>query len=69
MKYAIVSSAELAAQPGAPLTADYWVNRLDDETYEEYKRRRWITVFLHDAIADPITAEPPDTLNGGDHDR
>jgi len=37
---AIVSSAELAAQPGAPLTADYWVNRLPGEPWTAYRVRR-----------------------------
>jgi hypothetical protein len=37
---AIVSSAELAAQPGAPLAADYWVNRLPGEPWTAYRVRR-----------------------------
>jgi hypothetical protein len=39
-RIAIVSSAELAAQPGAPLSADYWVNRLPGETWPAFKLRR-----------------------------
>lgn len=47
-KTAIVSSAELFSQPpaGAPLTADYWVNRRDGESYQAYKHRRGIEIEL-----------------------
>jgi hypothetical protein len=40
MKTAIVSSAEVFGQPGVPLSADYWVNRRDGESYPDYKRRQ-----------------------------
>jgi hypothetical protein len=39
-KIAIVSSAELAEQPGAPLNADYWVNREPGESWTAYRVRR-----------------------------
>ena len=48
---AIVSSAELAAQPGAPLSADYWVNRLPGEPWTAYRVRRQIEALEAKAVA------------------
>jgi hypothetical protein len=48
---AIVSSAELAAQPGAPLSADYWVNRRPGETWTAYRVRRQIEALEARAVA------------------
>lgn len=42
VKTAIVSMSEIAAQPGAPLSAEYWVNRLPGESWPAYQRRRKI---------------------------
>lgn len=39
-RVAIISSAELATQPGAPLTPDYWVSRRPGESYPDFLRRR-----------------------------
>jgi len=47
---AIVSSAELAAQPGAPLSADYWVNRLPGEPWTAYRVRRQIEALEAKAV-------------------
>lgn len=32
--------ADIAAQPGAPLSADYWVNRHPGESWPAFQRRR-----------------------------
>lgn len=42
MKTGIVSSADIAAEPGAPLNAEYWLERLPGETWPVFKRRRKI---------------------------
>jgi hypothetical protein len=49
-RVAIVSSAELAAQPGAPLSADYWVNRLPGEPWTAYRVRRQIEALEAKAV-------------------
>jgi hypothetical protein len=48
---AIVSSAELAAQPGAPLSPDYWVNRRPGESWQTYRVRRQIEALEAKAVA------------------
>lgn len=39
MKTAIVPISEVAAQPGMPLTADYWCTRQDAESYPAWRLR------------------------------
>ena len=39
MRKVIVSSADIASQPGAPLSPAYWAGRRDGESYPEWKRR------------------------------
>jgi hypothetical protein len=39
-RVAIVSSSEFAAQPGAPLNADYYVNREPGESWAAFRVRR-----------------------------
>lgn len=46
MRTAIVSSAEVFGQPGAPLSADYWVSRRDGETYPDWQRRKAVAAEL-----------------------
>lgn len=40
MQSGVVSVAELLAEPGAPLSADYWLNRNPGESWPAYQRRR-----------------------------
>lgn len=39
MKVAIISGAELASQPGAPLDPEYWATRRPGETYRAWRVR------------------------------
>lgn len=39
MKSVIVNVADIIAQPGAPLSAEYWSGKRDGETYEQWHRR------------------------------
>jgi hypothetical protein len=40
MKIAIVSTADIAAQPGAPLHAAYWAERNEGESHQDWQRRK-----------------------------
>lgn len=40
MRYVIVTAADIAAQPGAPLSAEYWATRNDGESYPDWQRRK-----------------------------
>lgn len=42
MKIAVISSAQIAAEPGRPLDAGYWVDRLPGESYAQYRYRQQI---------------------------
>lgn len=39
MKTGVVTAAQIAAQPGGPLSAEYWLTRRRGETYPEWKQR------------------------------
>lgn len=56
MKTGIVMSSEIDAAEGHPLSADYWLNRQDGETYSQFRRRRTAEVLearaaRHETIA------------------
>jgi hypothetical protein len=58
-KVAIVSSAEIDATPGHPLTARVWVERLPGETFDQAARRLTIAdmerrATNHDRAADKL---------------
>ncbi len=40
MKTAIVSTTDIAAAPGAPLTPDYWMNKREGEDYPAFRARQ-----------------------------
>lgn len=72
-RVAIVSSAELASQPGAPLTAGYWVNRQPGEDYPAFTRRRQAEELErqaadHDAAAARLRQQAADVLAEGEAD-
>ena len=39
MKSVIASLADIASQPGAPLSAAYWAGRREGESYKDWDRR------------------------------
>ena len=41
-RFAVVSSAEVGAEPGMPISADYWVNREPGETWTAFRARRQV---------------------------
>ena len=49
MKIVIVSMAQVAAQPGLPLDAEFWAERLTGESYLAWRRRRAIDAELSKA--------------------
>jgi len=64
-RVAIVSSSEFAAQPGAPLSADYWVNREPDESWTAFRVRRQAEAaedraVSHEGHAHQLRAEAAD---------
>lgn len=40
MKTGVVSSADISAQPGKPLDAQYWLTSRPGESHEQWKRRQ-----------------------------
>lgn len=54
MKVTVVSSADIAAMPGQPLSAEFWCDREEGETYDAWKRRR--EAGRLEALADEMTA-------------